>query len=53
MKSHSADAVPVLIYDNLHIKQLSHQRFTENDAIDGELGFFEGRQLLQKTGLGK
>jgi len=47
LKSHSADPVPVLFYDNSVPKK---KKFSEKDSKKGKLGTFLGSELFRKTG---
>jgi 2,3-bisphosphoglycerate-independent phosphoglycerate mutase len=46
-KAHSADAVPVLFYNNSIPKE---KKFNENEARKGTLGRINGKELLAKIG---
>lgn len=48
MKTHTADPVPVLLYDMQ--KSDNSKSFSESEAKKGVLGKFIGRNLLKKTG---
>ncbi len=50
LKNHSADPLPVLIFDN---KKRKEKRFTESDCKKGELGKIFGKELLKKVGFDK
>ena len=50
MKAHSADPVPVLLYNG---KQNTHKKFCESLAINGTLGVFNGNDLLKVIGFDK
>ncbi len=47
LKRHSADPVPVLIYNDSIPKE---KKFSETDAAKGSLGKMNGRDLFKKTG---
>jgi len=47
LKSHSADPVPVLFYNNSLPRE---QKFCENEARKGKLGRLTGKELLGKVG---
>jgi len=47
LHSHSADPVPVLLYNGMIPKE---KKFTENEARRGTLGRIEGKELLVKVG---
>jgi len=50
LKVHSADAVPVLFYNNGIPKE---KKFSEEDAKKGNLGKIEGKELLSKVKFNK
>ncbi len=47
LKAHSADPVPVLLYNDSVIKE---KQFSEKEARKGTLGRIEGKELLRKVG---
>jgi 2,3-bisphosphoglycerate-independent phosphoglycerate mutase len=47
MKMHTADPVPVLLYND---SIPSQKRFSESEARKGALGRVEGKELLKKVG---
>lgn len=51
LKSHSADPVPVLFYNNGEVPKESH--FSEKEARKGSLGRIMGKDLLKKVGFSK
>ena len=51
LKSHSADPVPVLVYDRKNKDRMTH--FNERMAIAGSLGGFYGKDFMKKSGLDK
>lgn len=50
LKTHSADPVPVLFYNDSLLKE---KHFSEKEARKGSLGRIEGRELLKKVGFAK
>jgi 2,3-bisphosphoglycerate-independent phosphoglycerate mutase len=50
LKSHSADPVPVLLYNDSIPKE---KKFNENEARKGTLGKMEGKEFLSKIGFNK
>ncbi len=50
LKGHSADPVPVLLYNNSELKE---KHFSESEAMKGKLGKFTGNELLKKIGFDK
>ncbi len=50
LKAHSADPVPVLLYDG---QKRNFQKFSEASAIKGEFGIFNGNDLLKVIGFEK
>ena len=50
LKSHSSDPVPLLLFDNFTMKQPKQQRFSEKEAMKGNLGKIYGKELLGKIG---
>ncbi len=49
LKAHSADPIPVLVY-NSKKQNYSEKRFCEKDAANGSLGEFNGENLFKKAG---
>ncbi|MFQ5531300.1 MAG: alkaline phosphatase family protein [Candidatus Nanoarchaeia archaeon] len=47
LKSHSADPVPVLFYDNSNLRE---KKFNEEEARKGTFGKILGKELLKKVG---
>ena len=50
LKGHSADPVPVLLYNNSELKE---KHFSEAEAAKGKLGKILGSEFLQKVGFDK
>ncbi len=50
LKKHSADPVPVLLFNN---SVAEDKKFTEKDAREGKLGKIEGKDFLKKIGFVK
>ena len=50
LKGHSADPVPVLLYDNSELKE---KHFSEAEAMKGKLGKMSGNEFLRKVGFDK
>lgn len=50
LKGHSADPVPVLLYDNSELKE---KHFSEKEAVNGKLGKMSGNEFLKKVGFDK
>jgi len=50
LKGHSADPVPVLLYDNSELKE---KHFSEKEAAQGKLGKMQGNEFLRKIGFDK
>lgn len=50
LKNHSADPVPILLYDDSILKE---KKFSEREAAKGILGRMNGNELLEKTGFDK
>lgn len=50
LKAHSADPVPVLLYNNSELKE---KHFSEKEAMNGKLGKMSGNEFLKKVGFDK
>jgi len=50
LKGHSADPVPVLLYNNSELKE---KHFSEAEAMKGKLGKIVGKEFLKKVGFDK
>lgn len=50
LKGHSADPVPVLLYNNSELKE---KHFSEKEAMNGKLGKMSGNEFLKKVGFDK
>lgn len=50
LKGHSADPVPVLLYDNSELKE---KHFFEAEAAKGKLGKMNGNEFIKKIGFDK
>jgi 2,3-bisphosphoglycerate-independent phosphoglycerate mutase len=50
LKTHTSDAVPVLLFDPDEKKDADNLEFSENNSIRGSLGKIYGRELLKKLG---
>ena len=50
LKGHSADPVPVLLYDD---SELREKHFSESNAEKGKLGKFNGNDFIKKIGFDK
>ena len=53
LKNHSADPVPVLLYDGTKPNIPRQRKFSEKDARQGTLGKFNGQDLMKIIGFGK
>ena len=53
LKTHSAEPVPVLVFDPIRGTKSFPKKFSEKGCVGGELGEFLGKELFKKVGFGK